>query len=560
MDEDRATRNINLANAYNRLGLSEWANLEAVKSFASDPTNSSTRIFLANTFLNLDGRTVAGGSELLMARLLLPVNANSFNAFNDYTTLFELPRLNWTGQGSAGNRDTYSQSLVASGGAQKFAFGSIFTQQRSDGFRIQNDDFRNYTTVNLFKYAPTAHSDLLFSFSHTQSREGDRGRGRFIVSEEVGSTNPLLRDPNENDPDLRYFDRVNRAEVGYHQQFHPGSELLVHFSGRTFETLREDQNAGTAFFGRADVDTRSFSEDPNLSLQASHLWKISDVQFKYGFDIFEGRSRSRTTNSFCLSGPPEERCGLPGEFPEYTEQEFDYTRDKLRFKTVFVQGDYIISPKLIFTAGLNYDWARRYSIDGSDDVERSIDQWNPQAAFLVSPNETTTFRFSFARTLQTHSQERLAPTHLFGFVLSPNELELTSSKAYNVGWDQRLFGGKTFIRTVGFWRDRTVPLASGDMDADFYGGRFVVNQFITDRLTVVTDYALTRDLFVLRHDHDLRFGVFYIHPQGYSFGIEEGYLNQSDLLGQLSEKPKFWTTNLSLSYEMPEPCNFLSVI
>ena len=29
-------------------------------------------------------------------------------------------------------------------------------------------------------------------------------------------------------------------------------------------------------------------------------------------------------------------------------------------------------------------------------------------------------------------------------------------------------------------------------------------------------------------------------------------MNQSDLLGQLSEKPKFWTTNLSLSYEMPD--------
>ncbi|MDA2924616.1 tetratricopeptide repeat protein [Acidobacteria bacterium AH-259-L09] len=560
LDEDRATRNIKLATAYNRLGLTEWANLEAVKSYAADPTNSSTRIFLADTFLNLDGRTVAGGSELLTARLLLPVNTNSFNAFNDYTSLFELPRLNWSTQGSAGNLDTYAQSLIASGGARRFAFGSIFSQDRSDGWRLQNDDSRSYTTFNLFKFAPTPHSDLLLSFSHSQTRQGDRGIGRFVVTQKAGHKNKLLRDPQENDPDLRFFERINRAEIGYHHQFHPGSELLVYFSGRTFETLREDQNAGKAFFGRVDVDTRTLSREPNLSLQATHLLKISDFQLKYGFDIFEGRSRSRTTNIFCESGPPEEGCVVPGESRQITEQEFDLTRDKIRFKTIFLQGDYIVSPKLIFTAGLNYDWARRYSIEGTGDVQISMDRWNPQAGFLVSPFQSTTFRFSFARTLQTNPQERLVPTHLYGFVLSPNELERTRSTGYDAGWDQRLFGGKTFIRTTAFWRDRTIPTdGNGDLDADFYGGRFVVNQFLTDRLTWVTDYAITRDLFVQRHDHDLRLGLFYIHPRGYFFGIEEEYLNQSDLLGQLAEKPNVWTTNVSISYEMPDKLGLLTL-
>jgi len=551
LDEDRATRNIKLANAFNRLGFTEQANLEAVKSYAADPTNSSSRIFLADTFLNLDGRTTAGGSELLMARLLLPVNANSFNAFNDYTTLFEAARLNWTTQATAGNLDSYTGTLVASGGVSNFAFGSIFTRNVSDGWRPVNDDGRSFTTVNLFKYAPTAHSDLLVTLSHTQTKQGDRGLGTPFVTP-------------DNDSDQRLFDRTNRAEIGYHQQFHPGSELVVYFSGRTVDQVLENPNHLRVFRGRVPVSLRRSTRNPNLSFQASHLWKVSDMQFKYGFDVFEGRSRNLDILSFCTTGPPEEGCAFPGDLPpDILRQEFDYSREKARFKTVFVHSDYVVSPQLVFTAGLNYDWARSYGVDeaqslgDSQDSQVSEDHWNPQAGLLFSPLESTTVRFAFMRTTQTHVQERVVPTHLFGFVLSPNEFELTRSTGFNLGWDQRIFGGRTFVRTVAFWKERTIPLGQGsdgmDFEGDFYGGRLVLNQFVTDRLTFVTDYALTHDanFFGLRHDHDLRVALFYIHPRGVSFRIEEEYLDQSRFFG-VQDTTNVWTTNATLSFEMPQ--------
>ncbi|MDA2932999.1 tetratricopeptide repeat protein [Acidobacteria bacterium AH-259-D05] len=550
LDEDRATRNIKLANAFNRLGLTEWANLEAIKSYTSDPTNSSTRIFLADTFLNLDGRTTAGGSELLMARLLLPVNANTFNAFNDYTTLFERPRLNFTSQGTAGNLDTFSGSLIASGGLPRFAFGSIFTREISDGWRPVNDDSRSYTSVNLFKFAPTPHSDLLFTVSHTQTRQGDRGLGTPFVTP-------------DNDPDNRTFTRTNRAEIGYHQQFHPGSELVVYFSGRTVDQVIDNPNFLRVFRGTVPADLRRSTRNPNITFQASHLLKVSDFQFKYGFDIFEGRSRTRDVLGFCVSGPPEEGCAFPSNPPpEFEHQEFDLDRQKVRFKTVFVQGDYVVSPKLIFTAGLNYDWANDNNT--FDDEQVSMNRWNPQAGFLFSPLEDTTFRFAFMKTLQTHVQERLVPTHLFGFVLSSNEFQLSRSTGFHLGWDQRMFGGKTFIRTIAFWKDRTVPIVQSgdaiDFDGDFYGGRFVLNQFVTDRLTFVADYAITRDLnfFGLRHDHDVRAAVFYIHPEGYSFKIEEEYLDQSRHF-VVADTTNVWTTNISLSFEMPQKFGLASL-
>ena len=41
-------------------------------------------------------------------------------------------------------------------------------------------------------------------------------------------------------------------------------------------------------------------------------------------------------------------------------------------------------------------------------------------------------------------------------------------------------------------------------------------------------------------------------------GIEEEYLNQSDLLGQLNEEPSVWTTNAFISYEMPDKLGLLT--
>ena len=403
LDEDRATRNIKLANAFNRLGFTEQANLEAVKSYAADPTNSSARIFLADTFLNLDGRTSAGGSELLMARLLLPVNANSFNAFNDYTTLFEAGRLNWTTQTTAGNLDSYTGSLIASGGVSNFAFGSIFTRDVTDGWRPLNDDARSYTAVNLFKYAPTAHSDLLLTYSHTQTKQGDRGLSTPFVTP-------------DNDPDQRVFNRINRAEIGFHQQFNPGSELVLYLSGRTVDQVLDNPNHLRIFRGTVPADLRRSTRNPNISFQGSHLLKVSNLQFKYGFDIFEGRSRNLDILSFCVTGPPEDGCAFPSDPPpDIQRQEFDYGREKARFKTVFVQSDYVVSPQLVFTAGLNYDWARSYSVEDSQSLaaseasQVSTDRWNPQAGVLFSPLESTTVRFAFMRTTQTHVQERVVP-------------------------------------------------------------------------------------------------------------------------------------------------------
>ncbi len=552
LDGDRATRNVNLATAYNRLGLSEWANLEAIKSTLADPANSSAHLFLAGTFLNLKGRTLAAGGELLLTRLLLPVNTNSFNAFNDYTTLFELPRLNETSEGRVGNFSSYGESVIASGGTSRFAFSSIVTSDHGNGFRPANDDTHNHTGIAFFKFALTPHSDMLFSYSHLQSRDGDHG-SRDLVTE-------------DNDPNLRVFSRRNRAEIGYHHQLRPGSDFVLYFSGQNveqvFDNPKAERSLGILF------SHRDSSRSPFLNFQAAHLLKISWFQFKYGVDIYEGRLRDRRVLhdtrfrlpdglNYCLT----DRIGNR-KFCSPDDRDLYGLHKKARYKTAFLQSDFTVSPKLILTAGLNYDWSNDNNIF-DDDNDRPISKWDPQAGVLFSPFDSTTFRFAVIRVLQTHLDARLAPTHINGFLLNENEFELSQSTSYNLGWDQR-YEKNSFIRTTAFWKKRTTPGTDDSGPRDFldhfYGGGIVLNHFLTERLTFVPEYTVTHneDFRGLRHDHEGRVGLFYIDPHGYFFNVQQRYLNQHGRFGGGDIQVSAFTTNAAISYEIPRKIGLIS--
>ncbi|MBI3939851.1 MAG: FecR domain-containing protein [Acidobacteria bacterium] len=648
LDEDRATRNVSLATSFNRLGLSEWANSEAIKSNLADPANSSARLFLAGTFLNLPGRTLAAGGELLLTRLLLPVNSNSFNAFNDYTTLFELPRINWTAEQRAGllsvSTPSFStehrsdgETVISSGGSQRFAFTSSFLHNFSEGLRPVNDDSRDYSTVNIFKFALTAYSDFLLYYSHLQTRSGDHGAPVLISGD--GGTAPIS-DPmtgNANNDSRRIFSRLHRAEIGYHVQLRPGSDVVIDFSAQSTETVFDTPDARTVL--RVRFDQRDSIRSPFLNLQAEHLLKVSRFQFKYGGEIYEGRFRGRRvlhdTRFRLPNGLNYAAIGRTGGMlyadPDQARLDAIFKAQRVRFKTAFLQADYVVSPRLILTAGLSYQWSNDNNIFDDTDERRLVEQecqsgeqldratgfcrssadfrrepaalyafplrfdratsyWNPQGGVLFTPLQSTTFRFAAMRVLQGHPNATLAPTHINGFLLGQNELELTRSSSYSFGWDQR-YGKNAFVRATAHWRERETPIydflnfacpddpratCTLDLPANFvghfYGSGIVWNQFLTERLTFVPEYSLVRDegLGFSRHDDLVRFGVFYVDPHRYAFEYRASYLNQRGIVLQAAGsvpialmKPSHselgvWTTDVAFSYELARKKGLLS--
>lgn len=532
LDEDRATRNVRLADSYRILGLDEWANFHAVRSNLDDYANASAHLFLGDTFLNLPGRTLAAGSELLWGRLLQPANVNTFNSFNSYTTFFERPRIDLTLAGLYGSRDTAGGSALVSGGMRRLAYRAFFTFDRTAGFRQVNDQEEAHTAIGLLKYGLTPNSTLTLSFSHQQTDQGDPAAGPLVSQ--------------RNDPNLKVFTRQGRFEIGYHHRLRPGSDLVVAFSGRSVDQVIQDPDFLTrTILGQESFDigiSRSILE-PNLQLQAAHVLKLESLpklQLRYGFDIFEGRRRVRDIIHFIFpSDPPQEVVG---------EQQL--VRETARSKTVFAHADYELHDRLSLAAGINYDWFKR---------QDSSSQWNPQGGFSFRPIKGTQLRFAAIRHLQSHSQETVVPAHIQGFPVRLNEAEAIDSTALNLAWDQR-WRARSFLRAAVFRRFREIPFSpapgdpSVDTEGDLYGGEVIWNQFLTDRLTFVPRYALTHsdDIFSLRHQHEVDLKAVYAHPIGLVLEAEQQYFDQSGRpAGGLPLETQVWTTNLRASYEFP---------
>lgn len=542
LDEDRATRNVNLATSYNRLYLSEWGNFEALKSQMADPASSSTHIFLAQTFLNLVGRTQAAGSEQLVARMLLPVNANSFNSFNDYTTLFEAPEARWTLQGQFDNFNGRTGTLIASGGATRFAYGVLGTYSASDGFRPVNDDSSSFDGVAQFKLALTPHSDLMLLYSHDQANSGD-------VAPAVISF--------ENNEHRRQFTRSHRGEIGYHVQTRPGSDIMVYFSGEKLDSVSDDDHFFPNLFGAGlQGGLRAARRNPDLDLQASHIFKFGPLALRYGMDIFEGRIHDRRTIPCCL---PQ----FDSDFGETIEVQ------DVRFRDGYLHADYTLHPRLVLTGAVHYDWSSKDNFDKDPALPPNpFSKWSPQAGVFYTPFDSTALRFAYIQSMQTETRERLAPTNIQGFVIAQNDPLLSRNTSYSFGWDQR-FARSSFFRGSAYYRDRVTPvLVEGDAGFvpstvlnHFHGADLVWNQLLGDQVSLVPAYSVSRaeDVNSIRHEHDASLRLFYISPRRFWVGVTENYIHQAGLLGTTRVHANFGTTDVSGSWELPNKRGLISL-
>ena len=613
LDQDQSTRNVQLATSFNRLGLTNWANVEGVRSNLTDPTNNSAHLLLAGTFLNLPGRTGAAGSELLYTRLLMPVNANSFNSFNDYTTLYESPSVNFTAGGSYASFAGSSETIIASGGGKRWAFGINVTHDREQGFREINGDTKSYTGFGLFKYALGPKTDFLLSYSKVQLNSGDRGGAEithssslttpfpedpFFIDEpyrfpEIDGVLPFLSTSDGRDPNLRVRTDLERFEAGFHHRFRPGNDVIVLFSARESETVTDTvvrrNNQESVPVGETLNFLRSVLRVPNMSLQAAHLLKLDRYRLKYGVDISEGRFRARE-NTILF-----DNCGNGFFFdcePSFFPQEFSLRRKEVNAGTAFVQGDVEIG-KFVINGGLNYDWASddnvfvgpdsRLDLSGNRGVDTSIRQWNPQGGVLFRANSSLFVRFAAARSLQPLTsgisggafvRERLVPAHLNGFILNVNETELTRSELYEGAVDYR-WRGNTFFQIDGFFREKTTPVSSTrtlDFGAsrfvlttpdlfqgDMFGGRATVSHLLTEQLSLTGQYLLTDDDLsgLSRRDHDLSAKLFWVTPSGLSVRLTETYFRQDGRLGGTATHSKVYLTDAEIRYELPRKVGLL---
>ena len=545
LDRDKATKNVNLASAYERLNLAAWATDQAILSTQIDPANSAAHLFLGSAFGKLRDRTQAYGSEILLTRLLMPVNTNSFSSFNDYTSLFEIPRLEWFINNLQGSFDTHNSSSRLTGGTSRMAMGQLVSYGSTDGFRRRNDDERDRQSITFFKYALSPKHNLLLTLQHLGAEEGDHGFE--LISE-------------DNDPNERNRYRVTTGEIGLHSHFGPNSDFLLLLAGMGREFDKRDPDY---FYllrdipGLMDIPVyeRRLMNSPYFKLQSEYLWKVGRHYLISGIDYLDGSF----TND-------RRRVVYFPALDETIVTDLDKIKVAQDFFSYYLHDNWKIHPSILLTLALRYDRLR----DGWPFAEKTLrsSHLSPQLGLSYLLSSATTLRLAAIKAVQTHSEASISPTHIAGFLLSQNEMTSTRSLGYYLDLDHQL-DVQTFLRLSFSRKRRKIPFFEYDTEGNlfrshlvgrFWDGGFTLNRLLTNRLALITDYHYLRsgDNIGKREDHQLEVGLSYVHPKGWSWHLTQTYLAQK--AGHYGEPmhDDFFITNMAFSYEFPGKWGFIN--
>lgn len=245
LDEDKAVRGADLARIFNDLGFEEAGLVAARRSADQDPANHSAHLFLAGNYRNVPRFASAFLSEVLQARIFQPLSVNAARpdvvnasaSFNEYTSLFDRPRVRAFGTLGYGTTDTdlsafdtgddcggvpcytlsenadsnitQGRATVTSNG-DRYAAALSYSTEENDGFRKNADEktevARGFVQVGLSERDTVQLNAIV----------GDRESGDLPFRQIL----PAIT--NE-----RFDTEETNVGLGWHRRLAPGSDLAV---------------------------------------------------------------------------------------------------------------------------------------------------------------------------------------------------------------------------------------------------------------------------------------------------------------------------------------------
>jgi len=547
LDEDRAVKNVDLARTYGRLGMEAMARNRAMLSLKDDPNNSAAHLYMAAVLVEEKDRTRASGSEILKGQLLEPPNQNSFNSFNQYTSVFERPSVGGSPEIQLGNDGLQTYIADFWGNWEGLAFRELANYSTTDGFK-SNNFIRSWFNVFTAKYQLGLDNDFLVRYQHNDRKQGD-----------------LSQDLNafaEGDLDLVSRITIDQVTLGYHLRTSPSSDILVAVQDSHTRSIDTDRPLSERSFPygfgwsyRQYLDRLNFQEDYKWGA-ATHIFRIGDHRVQYGFDTMRGRSKvdEVTFNRWSFLGIPQFVLQSPR------------VRNAINpfYLAMFVQDTWRILPSLSLEAGIFYE----RTTDGAtvpiySSREFSKDRFSPRVGLIYTPFKDHTFRVGYAEQLLSPFivPELLSPTDIAGFTLGHNALSSVLQKEGAIAWEAQ-WHPQVFMRAEAFKRLWKEPVeefnAFGSSvgfvtkKRDFYGASLDWNIMFLDYFGLAPGYAFIRskerefdhqfwsnpDRW--RDDQELHLGLHFWHPTGWRARFKASYVHQ-ELEGFLQEDPSdFW--------------------
>lgn len=512
LDKDLASRNINMAIVYNQLGLDAWAKNKALASIKTDYANFDGHLFYQGALFELEGRSYSAASEALLARLLQPANVNTFNNFNNYTSLFEKPSKQGTLEAGVGSDDTYGARAELFGAVPSLnlAYNLGASYEHTDGWRdINYEEAGNIAAIA--KWEPTPQDGVFLSVSALDAEQGDAIFPRF-----EGDSPPR--------PEDRLDITLERFELGYHHRFGPSNSLLLygtyfHDDNKVIQRLPDavlDWITGDRF----DLEQRIDAQEPYFLGQAHYIASFSDHQVLMG--SLQRRGKSEFHNELRLIGDSQ----------TIEQQPFENDQD-IGFQSYYLQDIWGLNERFTIEAGAYYE-----KIDNANSflgTDWSVDGLNPRLGLIFTPTPRDTVRLAGFRYILPFISPRLDPTDVAGIQIFRNTRVGSRNSEYAGAWE-RQWGNSVFTSLNLFYLDKSfkerIRLQGGEEVGRTLGGRLYgleseYNQLLTSRIGVLGSYRYLDvddddDPFqspldnVNREEHQFRLGLRYVRPDGIS--------------------------------------------
>lgn len=554
LDRDQATSNVTLARIYENIRWTALGAYHATRSLELDYGNAAAHLFAAGTLINEPDRTAAATSELLVARLLQPVNENSFNTFNQYSSLLTTGKWEPSLRTASGRNGESDNDGVLSGGNNRVALFALLRHGQDDGLLGPNSDTDDNVGNVAAKLALGTHQSLLLDVQAGDSELGTPGDVTSFVDQEGGLF--TLRVLRPTDPDLndRLRLHIDSQFVGYHNRVRPNQNLLFAYNREVFDRKSTDPDffADDPLPALRGCGTRSFGEDSLDALQAAHHVIRDRHQFFGGAEWAERRKRSRDT-VFCTTGP------FAGQALETGNQDLT-DRAKALWGRYSVRG----SRDSSLTVGLRYDALDLQDSLGSNVFPVDEDWISPHLGLRWQFDERTALRVAAFRNVHGVDNARVSPQLISGFSLRRSEFAPdTVRDEVDLALDREI-AGRGFVGLTLYRREIEAPRLTFDDQFNIFrvrqesrtdGAKLDVNWRLHPYWTSFAElqHRVIDTRSFEQNDFQGRIGVRFVHPSGWFFDAEEVYLDQSyhSAVAGLPET-RVWLTQVAAVKEYPQ--------
>ena len=556
LDQDLAVKNVDLSLLYSQLGLNAWAGRKAINAIKQDYTNHAGHLFYAGSLLQQEGRDYAFSAEALLARLLQPANANTFNSFNNYTSFFEQPDLNANLAATIGTQTTRNGELILNGFLPQADLawqGGVFYES-TDGWRDTNFvKLRSF--AGIAKWQATPKDGVMLAASRTRNRQGDENFPRY---EYDTPANPTERENAE----------VTRLELGYHHRFSPETDLLVYLARLDTDLFLRDRVELAAPFVvptpipiivvpplTGDLVQEVDFENPYYQVQGQLMHRWRQHQLIAGTVQYWGDREALNLRTLNVYSDGEAFISPALGLPYIASSRHDRGT---RFQSYYLQDIWQMTPSLILEAALYYDLMDNANV--IDGTAWSLTEVDPRIGLIWSPTAQDTVRLAAFRYLLPFISARTDPTDIAGIPIIRNTEEGALNTELDIAWEHEWESGM-FTANI-FSLDRRLesrsvinmavtPLVE---EGDFDGIEIRVNQLLTDSLGLEAGYhhyAIEDESQpdADRSEDGVSLSLSYVRSNGFSARVRQGW-RRLDLDNRPSNE-SIPLTDLELGYQFP---------